>query len=665
MLEKAQEYRRALELIGMPVVWRTAYSQFYGMDPRAFGRLCTEVGFAGAQQENIVFRINDWRSYVKHRASLALGQRPAFRCLAINDDYETLAQIESCDSALSYLANRSYGEDLERTKFELAKVAGWAWDWHRWDDDAGDEVEAPADPQAPTMQTVKSGLPTITPKAAWEVVHDTSCLDGRHAWIIVSEWRSKWELAAEYPVALDGTEQAQTLLSLTGGESFGFGLLGGSGSSGDFMTPKHSDAVLVRHFYHARTKALPDGRYVGVAGNVVLWDVPLPTDEIPCVPFMPSRLAGTSFGYSDAWDALPIQQMLDQIVSDRATNASIFGRPTLYMDEGTTITVDLLARGGQLFTKKPGTEAPAVIEYPAMDAGPDQLTSYLQNRMRENFGENAVTRGDSNSNVKSGTHAALYHAMAIEYASDDQQAVDASRERNGNFLLASIKQNARYPFLVEVGGESEAPYAQTFEGDRFRAVKRVQVVTANPMQRTTAGKLELFNATKDIPGAYSDVSQVFEMLRSGQYKPLYQANSRIKLGIRWENELLARGEPIPAAQAGENFFEEVAEHMALKRIPSIRQRPDIVALIDEHIMSHLQAYVMTAPPLAMAAKMPPAQGMVAAPPPMPGEGGTGGEMKGVSKMAKAEESREKGALGVDLPKPAKSPVASATGQAAA
>jgi hypothetical protein len=654
--DKTNEYRRALELIGMTSVWRIAYSQMYGMDQRNFGRLVKEVGFGGEKGEDIVFRINDWRSYVKRRASLALGQRPAYRCLAVNDDFESLAQIESCDGALSYIANRSYSEDLERTKFELAKIGGWAWDWHRWDATGGDDVET-FEGDAPIATSVKSGLPTITPKAAWEVAHDVSCTDGRHSWVIVSEYRSKWELAAEYPVSLDGVDQAIEILGLQSADTYGFGMLSGGSSGSDFMTQRQSDAIMVRHFYHARTKALPDGRYVGVAGTVVLWDVPLPTDEIPAVCFMPSRLAGTSFGYSDAWDALPIQQMLDQIISDRATNAAIFGRPNMYMDEGTTMTVDLLAKGGQLFTKKPGTEPPGVIEYPAMDAGPDTLTQELKSRMREGFGENAVTRGDKDSGVKSGTHAALYHAMAIEYASDDQQAVDANRERNGNLLLSSIKENAEHPFLIEVGGESEMPYAELFELDRFRSVKRVQVTTANPLQRTTAGRLELFNATKDIEGAYSDPSQVIEMLVSGQYKPTYQAARNIKLGVRWENQQMARGVAVPPAMAGEDWTEEIKEHLALTRIPSIRQRPEIVAIIMEHVMSHLSAAQMTNPLLAMATGTPPIQAIAAGVAPPPSPGGGGGEMKGVSKMAARQESEDVGGMGVKLPKPAQSPAA--------
>lgn len=648
---KRAQYRRALELIGMPTVWRLAYAQMFGMDPLRPGHMdAHQVGFDGEQQENIVFRINDFRSFVKQSVTLAIGQRPSYRCLATNDDYESLAQIESCDAALSYIANRAYTEDLERSKCEMQKIYGWAWDWHRWDDQAGGDVEVFESEEQPLASTVKSGAPTVTPKSPREVVHDVACRDGRHTWLIVDELVSKWELAAEYPTGLDGEPQTEALLGLQpeADDAWGAAIFGD-----ELMASRDSDAVCVSHFYHARTKALPDGRYVGMAGGIVLWDVPLPTEGLPLVPFMPSRIDGTSFGYSDAWDWLPLQQMLDQIASDRATNVAIFGRPNIYQFKGTTMTVDLLAKGGQLFTLDPGTEPPGVVKYESMDDDADMLANYIQQRYRENSGLNASMRGDAEV-AKSGQHAALMHSQAIEYNSADQQAVDASRERNGNLMLESIKSNAQYPFVVEVSGESEAPYADTFDSDRFRAVKRVQVVTSNPMQRTQAGRMELFEMLNKVPGAITDASQVIEIAVSGQIKPMYKAGRNIRLGVKWENEQMARGIPVPPAQAGEDL-REVLEHMALKRIPSIRNNPQAIAIIDEHILSHLNAYGMTSPMLAAAMGFPPPQALMMgagmAPPEPPGGGGD----EPGKKPSDAPKAKERGPAGTPLPEPSKPP----------
>ena len=292
---KAREYRTALQQIGIPTVWRFAYSQNYGMDPTRPGHMdAQQVGFGGEQGEDIVFRINDFRSFVKQSITLAIGQRPAYRCLAVNDDYESMAQIEACDSALSYIANRAYGEDLERAKVEKQKLFGWAWDWHRWDDTGGDDVEAFESEDAPITSSVRSGAPTVTPLAPYQVAHDVSVRDGRHKWVIIAEAVSKWELAAEYPVnALTGEYQVEALIGLSADDTHGFTLLGGASESADFMCSKSSDAVMVRHFYHARTKAMPDGRYVGIAGDIVLWDLPLPSEELPAVLFMPNKIDGT------------------------------------------------------------------------------------------------------------------------------------------------------------------------------------------------------------------------------------------------------------------------------------------------------------------------------------------------------------------------------------
>jgi hypothetical protein len=255
--------------------------------------------------------------------------------------------------------------------------------------------------------------------------------------------------------------------------------------------------------------------------------------------------------------------------------------------------------------------------------------------------------------------AALFHSMALEYASAEQQAVDASRERNGNLLLDSIRINARYPFVVEVSGESEAPYADSFNSDRFRAVKRAQVVTANPMQRTQAGRLELLMQLMQIPGAISDASQAIEIAVSGQYKPAYRSGRNIKLGVKWENEQLARGAAVPPAEAGENP-QEILEHAALKRIPSIRNNPQAMQVINDHIMSHMMAALETNPLLAMTMGFAPPQALMGAPPAMSsGDGSPEAPSGNTQQPASDAGAASEESLGVPLPKPAKPPTASA------
>lgn len=671
LTEQTDKYFEALDAIRMRSIWGITYSQLFGMDPRHPGEMVSHrINFDGEEEENIIFRVNDTRSLLKQSVTLAIGQRPAYQCLAINDDFDSMAQVATCDSAFTYVMNRAYGEDLERYKVELAKMCGWSWDWHRWDHEGGDDVEvAPNDPQAAVMQKVRSGAPTVTPVPAWRAAHDTGCKDGRHAWVIIAEDRSKWELAASHTFnAFTGEDQTADILAIDCSEKHGFSML--SSGSDDWMQAKDSDAVTVRHFYHARTAALPDGRYVGVAGNIVLWDWPLPSAELPATCFMPTKLADTAFGYSDVWDMLPMQQMADQLISDQATNATLFGRPNAYMDEGTTMTASDIGRGGSLFTKKPGTEPPGIVQYPAMNEQPMNLMEHILSRQAKNFGLNESVRGAPGSETSSGTSQALMHSQALEFASADTQALDASRIANGNLTLNSIKQNALYPFVIEVAGESEKPYASSFDVDKFKAVKRVHVTTISPMLKTQAGRTDVYDKTKDIPNAWSNPQQVVQFLSTGQWKPTHASASARSMRIKWENEQLAKGIMVPVA-AGQNPFStpgtqdgEVQAHLD-EMFNALRMNDqNAVRVFGEHIAQHEQVWLQTSPFMCAFLGIPP--------PPQasdmqPGDDASGKGARGPQKAqggksapskdepAPQEPGGPSGGLGVPLPKPAQPP----------
>ena len=75
--------------------------------------------------------------------------------------------------------------------------------------------------------------------------------------------------------------------------------------------------------------------------------------------------------------------------------------------------------------------------------------------------------------------------------------------------------------MIEVAGESEKPYASSFDVDKFKAVKRVHVTTVSPLLKTQAGRTDVYDKTKDIPNAWSNPQQVVQFLSTGQWKPTH------------------------------------------------------------------------------------------------------------------------------------------------
>src|SRR6202008_1974623 len=86
----------------------------------------------------------------------------------------------------------------------------------------------------------------------------------------------------------------------------------------------------------------------------------------------------------------------------------------------------------------------------------------------------------------------------------------------------------------------------------LEGVQRVVIKTANPLLRTTAGRIQVCEMLRDWPGApLSDPTAIVELLTSGTMKPMYASTRSLELRIRRENELLAAGPPTQDVPSGE------------------------------------------------------------------------------------------------------------------
>jgi hypothetical protein len=658
---KEQAYFEAVTRRGLLTMWRIAYAQYYGLDPAALGDFATQqISFTGPEAEFIRFRINEVRSFIKQQNTMAMGERPAFQCISVNTDYQSMAQVEICDQIINYLYRRSSGEQRERELLEVDGVFGVAYGWDRWDHDAGDDVDVMqdvpgmTDPQTGQLAQMpvkqKSGAPRTTVLYPWEVIQEPYSREA-NGWMMVRERCSKWELAAQYPEHSAKLTKLSTLDEYAISELFGFDL--------DALT---SDDCIAKHFYHPRCKALPEGRYVGVAGDMILWDTTCPvTEGTPITELCTGKFFGTAFGYADSWDLCSINEMIDQLCSDTASNLATFGRQTMVVDEGTKYDVDLIALGHRVLTKNPAAKAPEVIEFAEMPEATKWFLEYLHKRHESISGLNSVARGDPGNNISSGQMAALFHSIAIEYQSGRQASLDSYRERSANLKLDMVRMFADAPFVAEIVGVDERPYMQEFTRQDVSGIRRVMVTTANPLMRSIAGRLQVFESIKDL-----DITQraaAIELILTGQSKAFTRQDRTCDMRIRWENEQLAKGTKCQVL-ALDNPFKHVPQHFAEieARSAELQANPQAMAAYLEHIMEHGQVYLQLDPNLAqmMQIPLPMMPGMPGMPgAPMPGAPAND-NAAAPSKSAKPDPmSQQVDPSGVKLPSPAQPPAGSA------
>lgn len=725
--KKERQHGSVIKSKGFSTMWRVQRAQYYGLDPNDLNSWSTQnVMLEGDQNEMVRFRVNESRSFISQTITMAIGTRPSFQCMATNTDYDSLGQVETSDALIEYVYGDVYGERKERKTVEKSALFGLSWTWLRWDPNGGTPitekrpvmralaggVQQPAlDPKTgkPKMQDVATGQRTgeIVMKSLgpWDVFHEQGVDDPEdHIWLCAREKRSKWEIAGLYPEKKDAILAAASNRDRYDiSEMFG-SMIGALGSH-------ETDEITVKHFYHRGSPALAGGefsrgRHIMYVGSTMLLDEPLKYERIPLIDLCPNDYIGTSFGYANAWDMCSVNQMLDQIVSDVASNLATFGRQSVWMEEGTTLSPLDIANGMNFLTGPPNSKPPQAVQLAAIPAASQWFLEYLQKRFNSLSGQNSVTRGEPDANITSGQMAALFHSIAIEFNSAFQGAVDNHRERVANMILDILKRFATHPMVAKVAGIDERPYQDSFTRDDFDGVSGVKIKTANPMMRTQAGRSQMAEWLLKIPNALTEPDQLAEVIVSGQLKPAYDAPRKRRMRIKLENEMLldlaqapqlpgqpppvqqkqdpgmpvvVNGQSVPGAPGPayrcvpsvpviylDNHVDHIHEHYALLTSREALLNPTYLDVVTAHIEHHKKIWRECDPLELQALGLPVFPQPVMQPMPANDNAGAdaGAPNKSMNPPAAAHQGQQTESAGVKLPQPSKSPVPNNSGAAA-
>lgn len=591
VLAHEAEHHEAFARYGFFDMVRLAFNTYYGLSATSSSHIgdfqAQSLRFGGENGERIDFVANEFRSYMDQIIGLTVKNRPSFQAQATNDDSASISSVESGDTLVRYYYEQVFGERKEKAVVKAEAIYGKAWTYIDWDPDGGPEIEieeAAEDPQgllggATIKKRVKAGEFIFRRCFTWQVASDPfkSEFDG-HQWRIVAYDANRFDMIARYPKFADAIKHSDSAESAWYTSFPGYSRL-----------KQNNDLVTVRVLLHAHSPALPEGRRAIFVGEKLVEDGPLPIDEIPLVDFMTCELDGTCFGISDLWNLIPMQQMNNQLLSDMATNAEAFGRPPIAMFNSGEPTIDELANGQKLIILDSPESRPFVLEFPAINDSHLKMLEVNRGLMQSTSGMNAVARGQTDNTIKSGAHAALYHAMAVENQSPRQAALDLHRERVANIILKFLKKFALHPQMVAIAGESERPYLEEINRDTVTPIQRVVVKTASPMLRTTAGRLQIAEMLRDWPGQpMKDPQEIVELVSTGQLKPTYNSTRVSLLRIRRENEMLSKGPPTIDVPGAPDPLTGVPTVM--KQVPLVPVLPTDDAR--QHLVHHLEVLYM-------------------------------------------------------------------------
>lgn len=693
LCDKEQDYYEALNRRGFFQMYRLAYAMYYGLGTAGIGLDSLEtqcIQFQGADGELVMFSANEFRSLCDQIFNMTTKNRPAFQAQAINSDAVTLGQIEASDSIIKYYYEQVFGERKEKEVVKCEGLYGKGWTYLEWDPDGGPDIQIPVEPKESPMgpmeqppEVVKAGRFVISRHYPWNVISEAYRSEYEdHLWREVIDHRSRWEMIARYPLF------AKQIRDEEYGKSEWMSFFPGY----DQERAEDEDTICVRIFLHVPCAALPKGRKAIYVGKTLVFDDPegLGIDTLPLIDFMSCELDGTSFGISDLWNLIPAQQMENQLLSDMASIIEAHGRPAIAVVKGSDLDIDALANGAKVVGINSREDLPVIIQPPTVPEMSIKLVDLMRRLNQSMSGLNAISRGEADASVKSGTHAALYHAIAVEAQAPRQAALDLHRERVTNVILQFLKKYAKHPQLVAIAGEDERANLELFTAGDIAHVHRVVIKTSNPMLRTQAGRLQIAEMLRDWPGMpLRQPQEIVELITAGTFKQLTNPVHTQSIRVRRENAILSKAPPVkevpgevdpmtgmpgPSTKTvpdcpvfmTDDPAQHINGHLEVLTSPDTLQNPQKMDAVFAHIMEHVKIWREGDPGLAqLLGHAPPPQLGMGMDPNVTSSGKDGPSDDDMSRVQKdaappdatdpmQKEDDSKGAFG-RVPSPAEAP----------
>jgi len=426
-----------------------------------------QVDFSGEQGELVMLPINHYRNIAQHIYTMITANRPVMDARAVNTDAKSMAQAAVANQILDYYMREKRLEEAIKKASEMSIVLGAGFIKLAWNATAGDIYDA--DPE--TGELNYEGELEFTTHSPLDVVVDGTKEGWDNDWILVRSFVNRYNLIAKYP------ELREKLLGIpTKNQSSYFYM--------SMWSNDQTDDVAVYEFFHRRTEAMPEGRYLLFCDSeTVMIDMKMPYRTIPIFRIAPSDIMGTPYGYSPMFDLMPIQEQINALYSAVATNQAAFAVQNVFVPRGSDLTTSALEGGLNIIE---GNAKPEAVQLTSSPKEVLEMIQMMEKNMEVLSGVNSVARGDPEKSLRSGTSLALVQSMALQFISGLQQSYVRLVEDVGTAVVQILKDFATTPKTIALVGKYNQWELKQFTGEDINSINRVIVDVGNPLSKCLA-----------------------------------------------------------------------------------------------------------------------------------------------------------------------------------
>ncbi len=546
----------------------------------------SSLNFRGSKGELVEMKVPQARSLVRQMLTLITKQRLSFQAIAEIDQYNYIQNMRKTN-ALIQEELKDGGLDKKRsTVAEHALVLGTGFFACLQRFDRG--AQTGMSPHGGKIFEGKTEIEAIHPI---DMLYDFRISPFTDVnWVRITTKRNRFDLIAMYP------ELEQKILALPS-------CWERSAQQDQFFTADDRDMVFQYHLIHAKTPAMPKGRYLCYSDkDTAYYDDENIFGGIPVCPVIPEEVFTYSIGYPILASLLPSQEMYDHDYSAVATNHSALAIRNMAIARNSNVSIQSMPGGLNLISytpqNVPGGGKPEVLDFNLPNNDVYNFQDKLLNNMQQMTNINSAIRGEVSSGA-SGVSIATLSANAIEFMSSYAMAVEIALENIVTWKIKILSNTVKSPRKLSIASSGGVAMSDSYTGDDLKGVVGIKLISTNPLLQTQSGREmvadKLLQSNPQLP-----MQEYIAVLDGAPPERMYGDALSVADYLLFEREQIMKGQQ-PTALATDNHAKHIQAHAAILNNPAARMNKKISDVCQAHILEHLRLSKQTDPELmAMA-----------------------------------------------------------------